>query len=65
MEQQNNFTRESFLRRFVISQLLLAVLLLSIFSLAKQNQHQQVGPDAEKEASKAITAKTIYISPGK
>lgn len=58
MNEHKDFSRKSFLHRFVISQFLLSAVVFGIISVASQHPRRQVKTDAEKIASKVISAKT-------
>jgi hypothetical protein len=58
MKEHKNFTVKSFLQRFVISQLFLNAFVMCILAVANLHPRQHIKVNAEKIASKVISAKT-------
>lgn len=52
MNQHKNFTRKSFLQRFLISQIILVAFVTSVFTIANQQTRPKLKTDADKLASK-------------
>jgi len=61
MNQHRNFTRKSFLQRFIISQVLLITAISSVIAISNKQPRQQTKTDADKSASKKNLAKATII----